>query len=413
MGEPALKFRGHDYMPLKLKGVLVEFGISQPALARELVQKNGTPLSSAALSMMLNWDYWPRSTPRQALREQVERYLRGHGVPEALIGTAWQAEGDDRYRQRAPVGAHLGKPSPKPAGFRKPKPDIEPVEIEMLSPAAKRHFKLFRDPFQDDVTGPDDVFLSGEQRYIAEAMFQTAKNGGFLAIAGESGSGKTTLRKMMQERIKGQPIRVVFPRSLDKTRLSTGNICQAIINDMAPGTTVRSSLEAQARQVEALLMQSGRADNSHVLVIEEAHDLSITTLKYLKRFYELEDGFRRLLSIILIGQPELKDKLDERRHPEAREVIRRCELAELLPLDGDLESYLAHKFKRGGVSPADLFAADAYDGIRARLTRSKPGGRDVVSQLYPLVVNNLVTKAMNRAADLGMTMVNGDLMREV
>ena len=45
-------------------------------------------------------------------------------------------------------------------------------------------------------------------------------------------------------------------------------------------------------------------------------------LKFLKRFWELEDGFKKLLSILLIGQPELKNKLDERQHYEAREVIR-------------------------------------------------------------------------------------------
>ena len=50
----------------------------------------------------------------------------------------------------------------------------------MLSPAAKRHFKIFRDPFQDDVNSPDDVYLSDEQRYILEAMLQTAKAGGII-----------------------------------------------------------------------------------------------------------------------------------------------------------------------------------------------------------------------------------------
>lgn len=70
----------------------------------------------------------------------------------------------------------------------------------MLSPAAKRHFKIFRDPFQDDVASPEDVFMSDEQRYILEAMIQTAKAGGITAVIGESGSGKSTLRKLLQHR---------------------------------------------------------------------------------------------------------------------------------------------------------------------------------------------------------------------
>lgn len=414
------KFRGVDYMTLRLKGVLIRYGITQPALAEAVLQRNGVPLSSTSISFIVNGGYFPKSTPQEDIKRQTEQYLRSRGVPADEIATIWESDGADELRNVHPVGSHLSR-SATAAAMRAAKgaaklaeireTTIEPVETTMLSPAAKRHFKLFRDPFQEDVAGPDDVFLSSEQRYISEAMFQTAKHGGFLAVAGESGSGKSTLRKMLLDRIKGQPIRVIFPRSLDKTRLSTGNICQAIINDLAPGTKFRSSLEGQARQVEDVLMQSARADNSHVLVVEEAHDLSINTLKYLKRFYELEDGFKKLLSIVLIGQPELKDKLDENRYPEAREVIRRCELAELLPLDGDLEKYLAHKFKRAGLELPTLFAADAYDGIRARLTKSK--GSQKYSQLYPLVVNNLVTKAMNRAAELGIPTISGDLVREI
>lgn len=283
----------------------------------------------------------------------------------------------------------------------------------MLTPAAKKHFKLFRDPFQFDMNSTDDVFLSAEQRYIVEAMFQTAKHGGFLAIAGESGSGKSTLRKLLINRISGLNVRLIFPQVIDKTRMTTQAVCQAIVNDLAPDRTVKSALEAQARQVRDVLLASSRADQSHVLVIEEAHDLSITTLKYLKRFYELEDGFKKLLAIILIGQPELRDKLDEQRYPEAREVIRRIEVAELQPLGAALEEYLTHKFARINTPIASVFADDAFEAIRARWTRTKPGTRDVVSNLYPLIVNNTVTKAMNRAATLGVPLITADLIREI
>ena len=71
---------------------------------------------------------------------------------------------------------------------------------------------------------------------------------------------------------------------------------------------------------------------AHVLIIEEAHDLSIATLKYLKRFWELEDGLKKLLSILLIGQTELAGKLDESKNYEAREIIRRMELLKIEPL---------------------------------------------------------------------------------
>jgi type II secretory pathway predicted ATPase ExeA len=408
---PHLNFAGNPYMPLNLKGVLMRHGLTQPGWAAAVTQTNKRPLSEAAASLLINWGNWPKNTPAESIRQQTEAWLLTHGVPEAELAGLWSVDGGDTSRYLQPSGIHLGQASGR--RLKLVEPEFEPMEIAMLSPAAKRHFKLFRDPFQDDVNSPEDVFFSAEQRYVMEAMWQTAKHGGFIAVSGESGSGKSTLRKMLVERMRDQPIRMIFPRALDKTRLTTGAICQAIINDIAPGETVRSSLEAQARQVEKLLLESARADYSHVLVIEEAHDLTIQTLKYLKRFYELEDGFKKLMSIILIGQTELKEKLDERRHPEAREVIRRCEIAELLPLNAALEEYLAHKFKRVGVDPASIFAADAYDAIRARWTKSKPGVKEVLSQLYPLVVNNTVTRAMNRAAEIGVPVIGGDLIREL
>lgn len=401
----ALKQSRETFMPLKLKGLLLRHDLKQSGLANAMLQSNGKPLSVPSLSGLLNWNVWPISTPTDALKQRAEQWLLDIGIPREELAQIWQI--DD-------TNATYGKPA-LVGGTRKSnqEPDIEPLEVEMLSPNAKRHFKMFRDPFVDDVNGPDDVFLSGDQRYIAEAMFQTAKHGGFLAVCGESGSGKSTLRKMLVERLRDQPIRLVFPRGIDKKRLTTRDICQAIIQDLAPGEKTLSSLEDQARQVERVLMTSARADNMHVLLIEEAHDLTIPTLKHLKRFYELEDGFRKLLSIILVGQPELKDKLDERRYPEAREVIRRCEIAELLPLDNAVGDYLTMKFKRVNVSLPQVLAPDASEGIRARLTKARPGTREVVSQMYPLVVNNLITKAMNRAAELGIPVVTADLIREL
>lgn len=412
MGLPATKFRGHDYMPLKLKGVMVTHGITCPRLALAVLRKDGQAVSSTTINLLRNWDYWPKGTTVESVKDQVETYLMAQGVPPEEIETIWTVEGGgDPYRAAQPVGAHASKPSPKPAGFRRTKPEFEPMEVEMLSPNAKRHFKLFRDPFQDDVASPEDVFLSGDQRYISEAMFQTAKHGGFVAIVGESGSGKSTLRKLLIERLRDQPIRVIFPQTLDKQKLNTGHICTAIINDLAPGQTVPGSPERQARKVRDVLLASSGSEFKHVLLIEEAHDISISTLKYLKRFYELEDGFKKLLSIILIGQPELKDKLDEGRHPEAREVIRRIEIAELAPLNSNLEEYIALKFQRVSIDPATVFGQGAIDAIRDKRTKTRPGTRETVSDLYPLIVNNLVIKAMNEAARIGAPLVSGELVR--
>lgn len=150
-------------------------------------------------------------------------------------------------------------------------------------------------------------------------------------------------------------------------------------------------------------MDSHRAGNRHCLILEEAHNLHLSTVKHLKRFYELEDGFSKLLSIIMIGQTELKDKLSE-SNAEVREVVQRCEMVELAPLD-DIAGYVAHRCACANVDPAALFAPDAFAALAARLTVH---GR---SLCHPLVIGNILTAALNLAANLGETIVTPDIIR--
>lgn len=405
-------------MPLKLKGVLIRHGISNAVLAGEIRQAGGKPLSRSAVNLIINHGYFPKNTEPHAIKGQIGRVLEARGVPDAEISTAWEPEGSDRYRSILPAGTFDDRVvSPRTRKSPTEQPDFQSMEIQMLSSAAKRHFKLIRDPFQDDVNSPDDVYLSESQRYVTEAMLQTALLGGITAVIGESGSGKTTLRKLLQHRIsrERQTIRVIFPHTLDKTKLSTGAICTAIVKDLEPETTLRSSLEAQARQVKDVLLRSSRAGFKHLLMIEEAHDLSIQTLKYLKRFYEIEsdDGFGKVLAIVLVAQPEMRVKLDVARHPEAREFINRCEIATLDPLQQQVGPYLAHKLARLGLRAEEVFSPDAYDAIRDRWTKIDPATRAVKTNLYPLIVNNTATRAMNRAAELGLPLVTGDLIKEL
>lgn len=411
-------FRGLPYMPIKLKGVLVRHGISARKFAGEIMQAKNTPLSPAGLSQIVNHSYFPKNSGEQVIKEQVEAALLARGIPADELAVIWEPEGDDKYRGVMPIGARQGETrAPRIAAVPKPEPDFKPLEIQMLSPLAKRHFKLFCDPFQDDINSPEDVFMSESQHYVVEAMIQTALVGGITAAIGESGSGKTTLRKLLQHRITRdrQNIRLIFPQTFDKKKLNTTAIAQAIVNDIEPDTAFKQKLEGIARQVREALLRSARAGFKHVLMIEEAHDLSIDTLKYLKRFNEIEsdDGFGKVLSVVLIAQPEMRVKLDANRYPEAREFINRCEVATLEPLQNHLAAYLKHKFGRVGLEFANVFADDAVDAIRARWTKIDPASREVKTNLYPLIVNNTVTRAMNRAAELGLPLVSGDLVREL
>lgn len=403
-------YAGYKYMPIKLKAVLMRNGIRQNDWCAAVIQTSGYTLSPTASSQILNWDMWPKNTKVESIKSQTDAFLRSRGITDAEIATVWEVDHEDPMRMGQPAGIHVGQ-------FQKARaenatPDLI-GEPEMLSPAAKKHFKLFRNPFIEDINSPDDVFISADIRYVRESMFNNAKHGGLLAVIGDSGSGKSTLRKDLLERVAkdSEKIRVIFPRVVDKTRLNAGSICEAIIKDLQPESKLPQSLESKARSVEKMLKDSASSGNRHVIIIEEAHDLTIQTMKLLKRFYEIEDGFKKLVSIIMVGQPELAVKLDEGRYPEAREFIRRCETAWLVPLDHNLPEYLAFKFSRVQADVSQIVAEDTYDAIRTKLTDNRGGSS--VSYINPLLVNMTITKAMNLAAEIGEEKVTADLIRQL
>lgn len=398
------------FMPLKLKAVMQEHGIHYRTLCPRVLQMNGKALSEPALNLLLNWGTWPAKTPQASIQQQVETVLREHQVPEDQLHLIWDLD--------TPVGGHnhkLKAVTREQAERRTVRlHELERLEAEMLSKEAKIHFEVPASPFIDDVNCEADVFVTKEIRAALQALHHTAKHAGITALVCESGGGKSVLRRWLDNTIRDrqEPIRLLTPQGIDKRMLTAGQICEAIIRDLNPDATIPGSLERRARKLRDMLEASKAAGNSNALVIEEAHDLSTTMFKHLKRFWEMEKGFTKLLGIILIGQPELKMKLDARTNFEAREFINRCEVYELSPLGTDLEAYLEFKLKRLRVAPTRIFHKDAYDAIRTRLSAQAAGGR-VESLLYPLYVNNLVTKAMNLCARIGAPRVNAEVIQKL
>ncbi len=280
----------------------------------------------------------------------------------------------------------------------------------MISQEALRHFKVFRNPFIDDVQKDADIYMSDEHRYIEAAMLDAARHGGFLAVIGEVGSGKSVMRRKVVEQLRrdGDTL-VIFPQMIDKTRLTAASVCDAIIQDIS-NEKCKAKLEDKTRQVQRLLIDRAKSGYRHVLIVEEAHDLNVMTLKYLKRFYELEDGYRKLLGIILIGQSELKHMFNEGQNVDMREVIRRVQVAEIKGLNGNLKEYLAVKFKRVGKQVTDVFADDAFEALSTRLTSTSRDGKNKISHAYPLLVNNYTARAMNLAFEMGEPVISADVV---
>lgn len=392
--------------PLKLRALLAIRGIKHDDIVATLRQSDGRTLSRTMFSLWMNKGRAPARTSVEELKTQVVTFLRDEHVPEADIATAFEPEESNRIISVVRTNSPTLTP---------PNPEIKPVEIEMLTQHTMEHFGLSRNPFptnHSDITGPEDVMQWTNNRYISGAMLSTARSGGLLAIVGASGSGKSVLRKrFILDTMKSRDdIRVIMPKTIDKQRLTASALCSAIIRDITPDVKLKARNEDQAVQVETALKALFSTGSRAVLIIEEAHDMTLDMMRYLKRFWEIETGWVRPLAIILIAEPKIMAKLDERQHPELVEFIRRCEIAQVAPIDDRIGDYLKFKFERAGVKPSDVYAADVPQAIFERLTVDTNTGRR--SLCYPLVIGNLMVRAMNEAANSGFKLVDAGVIKE-
>ncbi len=401
-----------DIKPIVLKELVSDCDISQGQFAK------ATGLSRATINLAVNRGYIPTRSPD--FKGTVEKYIRMH-TPAMQWLKARNLVTADIWKR----GKKLWKVSP-PGNIKRswekrkvkalvpgdPGELIIDWEVEMIKQEAMKHFRIFRNPFIDDIQKDSDIFMSEEHRYIEAAMIDAARHGGFLAVVGEVGSGKSVMRRKVVEQLRRDgDVLVIYPQIIDKRRLSAASICDAIIMDISDESP-RIKLEQKTRQVQRLLLSRSKNNYRSCLMIEESHDLNVNTLKYLKRFYELEDGYKKLLGIILIGQIELKEMFNESLHVEMREVIRRCQIAEIQGLNGRIKEYLTLKFKLVGCDIEKVFSNDALKSLAKRLTSKDRQGK-TISHAYPLLVNNYAAKAMNMAFEMGESKVTEDVVMTI
>lgn len=398
---------------LKLKGLLRYHNLGQADLAR------GLRLSDATVAQLVNHNIWPKTIQRIELEHRIVTWLTSLDITGMQIVGIFDIE-EGLAQKKAIKVRHCAR---RPECFYN---NNAPEEFEMLlrkqtlTPQAKKAFGLVRDPFADPQSS-DEMFVSPEIRFVRENLYQVTRYGTFLAIVGESGSGKSTIRKDLYARLQSESkaVIVIEPYVLgmeDDDRkgrtLKSVHICEAIMACVAPGTAVPTSPERRFRRVHDALRESHRMGNKHVLIIEEAHSIPIPTLKHLKRFFELENGFEKLLSIVLIGQPELGMKLAENR-ADVREVVQRCEVVRLNPLGEQLGAYLKHRFNLIDLPLENLMDEPTIEAVRTRLTGHNPRGSGSFSVLYPLAVHNMLTAALNLAASVGAPRLTPDIIGEV
>lgn len=406
MATPAGSVRT-QFMPINLKGLLLRHAIKQTELGAAVLQASGAPLTKTAVSLLTNWGNWPLKTPQHSVRTQITDYLRSRNVPEDEIATAFDVD---------TLSVEAGPDVRKPMHLRAvkadtPKPEEDSLLLEpvMLTPQAKRHFKLLFDPFKDDPQSSAEVFMGEDQRYVVASLREAIDNTRMVALVGESGSGKSTLWSYIVDQYEQAeaPVHLIRPMSTSltvgdgaskrKSRQTGISVLKSIITALDPNAGHRGDREMLTRQAQALLAEQVAAGQRCCIVFEEAHDLSAESIKQLKRFHEFKLGaYRRMLSIILLAQPELLTTLN-RAGGDAREVANRLEIIRMLPLENDLEAYISHRLARGGIASSAIFTPEAIETAQKILVGERSG--HAVPMSYPLLVGNLLTRAMNIAAD--------------
>lgn len=396
---------------IKLKTLLAYQRISQRYVA------SGCGVSVTTINQIVNRNVWPKTIGRDEMQRRITEFLQSRGVIDMQLVGIFETEAPNPFAGRS-IKPRRGIQAMHDDNNKEP--TLMLLRKQVLTQQAKQLFGLMRDPFLDPQSS-EELFISPEIRYVRENLYQVTRYGTFLAIVGESGSGKSTIRKDLHVRLQNdsKDVIIIEPYIIGmedndargKT-LKAGDIATAIMEAIAPGVPIPSSSERRFHKVHNVLKESHRMGNRHVLIIEEAHALPIATLKHLKRFWELEDGFEKLLSIVLIGQTELGQKLSEAR-ADVREVVQRCEVVRLNPLDHQLGPYLKHRFSLAGVNLDNIMAEQAIEALRKKLTGKSANGQNSYSVLYPLAVHNIVTAALNAAAKVGAPTLSPEIIAEV
>ena len=332
---------------------------------------------------------------------------------------------EERGAQAARVDYALGKleqlagDEDTPAGDTAESEEPMILKKQTLTMKARQTFNMVRNPFMPPREA-EDVYLSPEIRYVRDTMFDVATNGGFLAVVGESGSGKSTLREELVDLINAENGKTIIVEPYVLTmaeKESNGkpmlarHITEAVMSAVAPGESIPSSPEKQSQKLHRLLRSAYAAGTHYCVIIEEAHDLNRHTLKSLKRFLELKEGRHPLLSIILIGQTELGEKLNP-ADPWMREVVQRCDVLHIAPIE-DVAGFLRFRFARAGIDFGKIFAEDGVDAIKESLTVAQDRSGNGVYMGYPLMIANMTIAALNLAASAGEKQVTADVVRMV
>ena len=239
------------------------------------------------------------------------------------------------------------------------------------------YFGLAEAPFS---IAPDPRYLYMSQRHqeaLAHLLYGVNGEGGFVLLTGEVGAGKTTVCRCLLEQIpESCDVAYIFNPKLTVAELLS-TICVEFGIACPPGNT---SIKVFVDCINAYLLDAHARGRHTVLIIDEAQNLSADVLEQMRLLTNLETNQRKLLQIILLGQPELATML---ARPELRQLAQRIVARyHLGPLTKqEVAAYVRHRLEVSGTQ-RQLFPA----ALMGRLYRLSGG--------VPRIINVLCDRAL-------------------
>jgi len=207
---------------------------------------------------------------------------------------------------------------------------------------------------------PDPRFLylsPGHREGLAQLLYGVQEHKGFILLTGDIGTGKTTLLRTLLSRLDGNTASAfVFD-----TTLPFEGILEYMLEDFG----VAKPGESHVQRLIALnnfLIERRRAGQNTVLILDEAQNLDLHALEQIRLLSNFETETDKLLQILLVGQPELLDKLDR---PELRQLKQRIGLrCSILPLTAEqTRDYIRTRLRIAGARDLGLFSDAAIARI--------------------------------------------------
>jgi general secretion pathway protein A len=221
------------------------------------------------------------------------------------------------------------------------------------------YYGLKEPPF-NITPNPRFLFFSAKHREaFNHLLYGIRERKGFVQLTGEVGAGKTTLCRALLEQLGPKFSTALILNPV----LDADQLIKAIAMEMGLRVKGLDRLETVA-EINRYLLQQVEQGKDTVLIIDEAQDLTRELLEQVRLLSNLETDERKLLQIVLMGQPELRDRLNEHSLRQLRQRI--TIRYHLNPLrHSEIGQYIQHRLQVSGANGAPYFSTPAVWRIAA------------------------------------------------